>query len=142
LLNWDCKGSVDSTQATLCVVWYEELYGFGYPAETLKRQYVSNVAEQFKALATAAQNLKGTYGDWKVPYGQANRLQRHADVSDFYRIPFSDSSPSLPSAGMPGPPGVVFTCISRPSVIFRYQEGTKPLRGCAQPAVDRSSAIR
>jgi penicillin amidase len=116
LLNWDCKGSIESTQATLCVAWYEELYGFGYPAETLKRLYVSNVAEQFKALVTAAQKLQGTYGDWKVPYGQANRLQRHADVSDFYRIPFSDSLPSLPSAGMPGPPGVVFTMYFTPSI--------------------------
>ncbi len=43
LLDWDCRGSVDSTQATLCIAWYEELYGFGYPAETLKQQYVSNV---------------------------------------------------------------------------------------------------
>jgi acyl-homoserine-lactone acylase len=116
LLDWDCRGSVDSTQATLCLAWYEELYGFGYPAETLKPQYVSNVAEQFKALAAAAQKLKGTFGDWKVPYGQANRLQRHADVSDFYRIPFSDTVPSLPSAGMPGPPGVVFTMYFTPSI--------------------------
>ncbi len=116
LLEWDCRGSVDSTQATLCIAWYEELYGFGYPAETLKQQYVSNVAEQFKALVAAAQKLKGTFGDWKVPYGQANRLQRHADVSDFYRIPFSDTVPSLPSAGMPGPPGVVFTMYFTPSI--------------------------
>ncbi len=118
LLDWDCKGSVESTQATLCIAWYEELYGFGYPAETLKPQYVSKTAEQLKALATAAQKLKGTFGDWKVPYGQANRLQRHADVSDFYRIPFSDKLPSLPSAGMPGPPGVVFTMYFTPSIFL------------------------
>ena len=116
LLDWDCKGSVDSTQATLCLAWYEELYGFGYPAEMLKQQYVSNVAEQFKALETAAQKLKGTFGVWKVPYGQVNRLQRHANVSDFFRIPFSDGLPSLPSAGMPGPPGVVFTMYFTPSI--------------------------
>ena len=98
------------------MAWYEELYGFGYPAETLKRQYVDNVAEQFKALLTAAQKLQATFGDWKVPYGQVNRLQRHADVSDFYQIPFSDSLPSLPSTGMPGPPGVVFTMYFTPSI--------------------------
>jgi acyl-homoserine-lactone acylase len=51
-----------------------------------------------------------------VAYGDANRFQRHADVSDFYRIPFSDSLPSLPSAGMPGPPGVVFTMYFTPSI--------------------------
>ncbi len=116
LLKWDCKGTVESTQATLCIAWYEELYGFGYPAETLKRQYVNNVAEQFKALVVAAEKLQSTFGNWKVPYGQVNRLQRHADVSDFYKIPFTDSRPSLPSAGMPGPPGVVFTMYFTPSM--------------------------
>lgn len=116
LLDWDCKGTIVSTQATLCVAWYEELYGFGYPAETLKPRYVSNVAEQFKALVTAARKLQKMFGDWKVPYGQVNRLQRHADVADFYRIPFSDKLPSLPSAGMPGPLGVVFTTYFTPSI--------------------------
>ncbi len=116
LLDWDCKGTIESTQATLCIAWYEELYGFGYPAETLKAQYVSNVPEQFKALVAAARKLEKTFGDWKVRYGDVNRFQRHANVSDFYRIPFSDELPSLPSAGMPGPPGVVFTMYFTPSI--------------------------
>ncbi len=116
LLDWDCKGTIESTQATLCIAWYEELYGFGYPAETLKAQYVSNVPAQLKALVTAAQKLEKTFGDWKIPYGDVNRFQRHANVSDFYRIPFSDELPSLPSAGMPGPPGVVFTMYFTPSI--------------------------
>ena len=116
LLDWDCKGSIESTQATLCIAWYEELYGFGYPAETLKQQYVGRVDEQFKALIVAAQKLQATFGDWKVPYGQVNRLQRHANVSDFFKIPFSDALPSLPSAGMPGPPGVIFTMYFTPSI--------------------------
>ncbi len=116
LLDWNCKGSIESTQATLCIAWYEELYGFGYPAETLKPQYVSDVPEQFKALITAAQKLNGNFGDWKVPYGQVNRFQRHADVGDLFKIPFSDDLPSLPSAGMPGPPGVVFTTYFTPSI--------------------------
>jgi len=116
LLDWDCKGTVESTQATLCVAWYEELYGFGYPAETLKPQFVSNVPEQFKALVAAARKLENTFGNWKVAYGDVNRLQRHADVSDFYRIPYSDNIESLPCAGMPGPPGVVFTMYYTPSI--------------------------
>ncbi len=83
LLDWDCKGTIESTQATLCIAWYEELYGFGYPAETLKPQYVSNVPEQLKALVAAARKLENKFGDWKMPYGEVNRLQRHANVSDF-----------------------------------------------------------
>jgi acyl-homoserine-lactone acylase len=118
LLDWDCKGTIESTQATLCIAWYEELYGFGYPAETLKHQYLNNVPEQFNALLTAAQKLKSNFGDWKVPYGKVNRLQRHANVSDFFKIPFGDNLASLPSAGMPGPPGVVFTMYFTPTMYF------------------------
>jgi acyl-homoserine-lactone acylase len=118
LLDWNCKGTVESTQATLCVAWYEELYGFGYPAETLKKEFVANVPEQFKALVTAAKKLESNFGKWRVPYGDVNRLQRHPDISDFYKIPYSDTLPSLPSAGMPGPPGVVFTMYFTPTIYF------------------------
>ena len=116
LLDWNCKGSIESTQTTLCIAWYEELYGFGYPAEKLKQQFVSNVPEQFKALITAAKKLETTFGNWKVPYGDVNRLQRHANVSDFMKIPFSDNVASLPSSGIPGPPGVIFTMYFSPTV--------------------------
>lgn len=116
LLDWDGKGGLQSTQATLCLAWYEELYGFGYPAETLKAEFVGNVPAQFQALVTAAGKLKTTHGDWKIPWGDINRLQRHTNVSDFFQIPFSDKEPSLPSAGMHGPPGVAFTMYFSPSV--------------------------
>lgn len=116
LLDWDCRGTVDSTPTTLCLAWYEELYGFGYPAEKLKAEYVGNPEAQFKALIAAARKLKSTFGDWKVAWGEVNRLQRHANVADFFAIPFNDSSPSLPSAGLHGPPGVAFTMYFTPSV--------------------------
>jgi len=116
LLDWDKRGSLESTQATLCLAWYEELYGFGYPAETLKRPFIGNPAEQLKALVTAAEKLKAMFGDWRVAWGEVNRLQRHTNVSDFYAIPFNDTRDSLPSAGMHGPPGVVFTMYFTPSV--------------------------
>src|SRR5262249_115160 len=116
LLNWNYKGSAESTQATLCIAWYEELYGFGYPAETLKKEFVGNVREQLKALIAAAKKIEGNFGKWQVPYGDVNRLQRHANVSDFYKIPFSDSLPSLPSVGLPGPPGVIFTMYYTPTI--------------------------
>jgi acyl-homoserine lactone acylase PvdQ len=116
LLDWDCRGTLESTQTTLCVHWYEELYGFGYPAETLKPQYVNDPAERFKALITAAGKLKTAFGDWKVPYGDANRIQRHANVADFFEIPFDDAKPSLPCAGIPGPLGVVFANYFTPTI--------------------------
>jgi len=116
LLDWDCKGTLESTQTTLCLAWYEELYGFGYPAEQLKAEFVNNSAAQLKALVTAADKLKQTHGDWKIAWGDINRLQRHANVADFFAIPFSDRAPSLPSAGLHGPVGVAFNMYFSPSV--------------------------
>lgn len=108
LLDWDCRSSIDSTQTTLCYQWYEELYGRGYPVETLKKEFVDDPAARFQALVTAAGKIQAFYGDWKVKWGDVSRMQRHANVTDAATIPFSDSLPSLPCAGVPGPLGVVF----------------------------------
>lgn len=116
LLEWDCRGGLESTQATLCYGWYEELYGTGYPAEKLQQKFVNSSEEKFKALITAAGKLKALFGDWKVPWGDIYRIQRHADVADFFDIPFSDKEPSLPCAGLPGPLGVAFVCYYTPSI--------------------------
>ncbi len=125
LLDWDCKASLESTQATLCAAWYEELYGFGYPAETLKPRYVDSMDARFKALLTAATKLKGLFGDWKVPWGDVNRIQRHSDVADLFKIPFSDKEESIPCAGVPGPLGVVFTQYYTPSINIPFVRETK-----------------
>ena len=120
LLDWDCRGGLKSTQATLCLEWYEQLYGFGYPAETLKPEFVGRPASQFEALVRAAETLKKYYGTWRVPWGKIHRLQRHAHRSvtgpgDLAFVPFSDRHPSLPVAGIPGPPGVMFAMYFTPS---------------------------
>jgi penicillin amidase len=108
LLDWDCRAAIDSTQTTLCALWYEEMYGRGYPVETLKAEFVDNPAAKFQALVTAAGKLQAFYGNWKVKWGDVSRMQRHANVTDVATIPFSDALPSLPCAGAPGPLGVVF----------------------------------
>jgi acyl-homoserine-lactone acylase len=56
------------------------------------------------------------YGDWKVPWGEVHRLQRHANVADLAKVPFSDTLPSLPTAGVPGSVGVAFTQYYTPPV--------------------------
>jgi len=116
LLNWDCRITKESTQAPLCVEWYEELYGASYPGETLKPAYQGNVALQLKALVNAASKLQTTYGTWKVPYGDIYRIQRHADVAELLDLPFDDAKPSLPCVGSHGPMGIVFTQYYSPSV--------------------------
>jgi acyl-homoserine-lactone acylase len=117
LLNWDCRCGVESTQATLCVFWYEQLYGLllSSTLETLRPDMLSDVSAQFRALVTAATKLQSLYGSWKVPYGDVNRLQRHANIADFFeKIPFNDRQPSLPLAGVQGPIGAVFTVYYTP----------------------------
>jgi len=121
LLDWDCRCDIRSTQATLCVFWYEQLYGMllGSDLETLKSDKLADVPGQFRALCAAAQMLKGLYGDWKVPYGDVNRMQRHANIADFFdKIPFNDKLPSLPVAGVQGPVGAAFTIYYTPPLPF------------------------
>jgi acyl-homoserine lactone acylase PvdQ len=124
LLQWDCRSTIDSTPTTLCVAWYEELYGRGYPVETLKSEFVAKPALKFQALITAAEKLQGFYGDWRVRWGEISRMQRHANFADATKIPFSDALPSLPCAGVPGPLGVAFnTYYAPPNAQHKKQYG-------------------
>ena len=117
LLNWDGRGGEPSTQATLCLQWYEELVGPAYATkENLRPELLNDLPAQFKALVRAAEKLKKTYGDWKVPWGDVHRLQRHADVAELAKVPFNDSLPSVPTAGIPGSVGVAFTQYYTPPV--------------------------
>lgn len=117
LLNWDGRGGEASTQATLCLQWYEEMAGPGFATrENLRPEMLNNPGAQFKALVTAAEKLKHLYGDWKVAWGDIHRLQRHADVADLAKVPFSDTLPSVPTAGVPGTLGAAFTQYYTPPV--------------------------
>jgi acyl-homoserine-lactone acylase len=114
LLEWDCKSTAESTATTLCVAWYEQLYGRGYPVETLKPELIADPDKRFEALISAAGILNALYGSWKVPYGDVNRLQRYANQRGPETVPFNDTKPSLPQVGVPGPLGVAFTVYHTP----------------------------
>lgn len=116
LLDWDCVCTAESTQTTLCVEWYEQLYGFGYPAETLKGEFVGNVDKRFEALIRAADKLKALFGDWRVAWGDVYRIQRHANVAELTEIPFTDDADSLPARGLHGTLGVAFNMYFTPSI--------------------------
>lgn len=116
LLDWDCRVSANSTQATLCEAWYEELYSMTYPGETLLPHFVKEPNLEFQALLTAAGKLKARYGDWRVPWGSLFRIQRRPNMVDLHELSFDDKLPSLPSLGAPGPLGVVFTQYSSPAI--------------------------
>ncbi len=101
LLAWDCRVTAVSTAATLCEGWYAELYGRGYPAETMRPRYAGDPERQLRALARAAGVLTSIFGSWKVPWGEAFRSQRHAQVADLLEIPFDDRQVSFPSTARP-----------------------------------------
>lgn len=116
LLNWDCKGAPDGTRMALLVAWYDELYGRGYPAETLVEKYQKSVKLRLQALVDAANGLEKLYGTWKVRWSDIYRIQRHPYVADLFKLPLNDSKPSLPSNGVQGPLGVIFTQYYSPQV--------------------------
>ncbi|REK17938.1 MAG: penicillin acylase family protein [Planctomycetota bacterium] len=120
LLDWDCRVEPDSTQATLCEAWYEEMYGMDYPAETLLPQFADQPKRQFEALVTAAGKLKSRHGDWRVPWADLFRSQRQQNMVDLVELDFDDKKPSLPTLAAPGPMGVVFTQYYSPSVSIPF----------------------
>jgi len=137
LLDWDYESTKNSTQATLCVAWYEQLYGRGYPVETLQSQYVNDVPKRFEALVEAANILEQLYGDWKVPYGDVFRLQRFPNAPGPEYVPFDDSKPSLPQVGVRGPLGVAFTVYHTPP----DPEGAKRVKQYAVVGASYMAAI-
>lgn len=116
LLAWNYRVTQTSTQAPLCVEWYEEMYGGNYPGEIIKPEFRDNIALQFQALERAASKLQTTYGKWQVAYGDIYRIQRPPNVAELFEIPFDDDKPSLPCIGSHGPMGVVFTCYYTPTI--------------------------
>ncbi|MGI9455366.1 MAG: penicillin acylase family protein [Aeoliella sp.] len=118
LLDWDCRVTESSTQATLCEAWYAELFGEGYPAETLRAEYAGDRASRLEGLVKAAKILEHIHGDWKVPWGDVHRVQRFCKRASVLHagMSFNDLYASLPCCGAPGPMGVVFTAYSTPSI--------------------------
>ncbi len=116
LLDWDYIVTPESTQATLCEAWYEEMYGMDYPAENLLPAYVDRPVRQFEALIAAARKLQSRHGDWRVKWADLFRVQRQPFLSDLTEIAFDDKKPSLPLMAAPGPLGVVFTQYYSPSI--------------------------
>jgi acyl-homoserine lactone acylase PvdQ len=129
LLAWDCRITAESTEATLCTAWYEELFGEGYPGEVMKPQYAADTTAQFKALADAATTLKFRHGDWKVPWGTVHRAQRSANSADLLELPFDDKRLSLASVGGHGPMGVIFTQYYSPPIYIPFKKSLKKSYG-------------
>ncbi|MEM8946086.1 MAG: penicillin acylase family protein [Planctomycetota bacterium] len=116
LLAWDARITADSTAATVCHAWYEQLHGTGYPGEQMRPTYVDDLNKQLLALVRATQRLKAIHGDWRVPYGDLYRSQRIPRLADLVKASFDDSGSSTPSLGGHGPMGTIFTQYYTPSI--------------------------
>jgi len=135
LLDWDYRSTVDSTQTTLAVAWYEQLYGRGYPVETLKTEFVSDVPARFRALVEAARALQDRHGSWRVRYGDIHRIQRHAPFASAADVPFDDREHSLAVAGVRGPLGVAFTIYHTPPTDAPHRQKQYAVTGSSYKAV-------
>ena len=129
LLDWDYRVTVDSTQATLCEAWYENLYGTEYPGEQLMDRFVGNPALQFETLLLSASQLNRMHGSWKVPYGEIHRSQRVPYTADILDLHFADDQPSLPNVGAHGPMGVINTEYYTPSIHIPFVMSQKKRYG-------------
>jgi acyl-homoserine lactone acylase PvdQ len=107
LEQWDQVGRNDSVATTLLV-----------QTEQARRAIASPVAalEQVKAA------LEATWGTWRVPWGEVNRLERIHTSGRLEQ--FSDDKPSLPVPGAPSATGTIFTFGTRAVAGQKRQYGT------------------
>ena len=105
LRNWDHISRTSSVPMTLYLLYRERQYGTAVfpPAKPAEKP--------LESLETVVDTLEKTFGTWRVPYGDINRLERRQSGGE---EPFSDDVASLPIAGGPGDIGIVFNFYSRP----------------------------
>lgn len=110
---WDFTSRIDSVPTTLFILYFENLTRANQernarPAGTLEEQLKALDAEsKITAFERALNELQTNYGDWKVEWGEINRLQRvHTSGT---QEKFDDSKPSVPIPGASSFVGNIFT---------------------------------
>ncbi|MEM7217236.1 MAG: penicillin acylase family protein [Pseudomonadota bacterium] len=108
LERWNRRAAIDSHATTLYFFWRLQQRQLGVP-------------DPVDALRAAVSYMDETYGSWRVPWGEVNRLQR-AHTSG--AAGFDDAAESLPIAGGPGNPfGTIFNFYARPKPGARRMYG-------------------
>jgi acyl-homoserine-lactone acylase len=105
LENWDHVSRTSSVPMTLFVLWHEKQYGTAVVRAAKTKQ------DPVQSLERVMDDLNDTFGTWRVPWGDLNRLERRQSGGD---EPFRDNVKSLPVAGAPGDVGIVFNFYARP----------------------------
>jgi acyl-homoserine lactone acylase PvdQ len=100
---WDQIADTNSVATTLFVRYFMRRANIEAAA--------TDPAVRLGLLDEVRRDLEASWGDWRVPWGEINRLQRTAwDGSEA----FSDDRPSLPVRGAPGPVGIIFNFYTAP----------------------------
>src|SRR4029079_2896777 len=98
LSRWNHHSANDSVASTIFRLWHDRML----------RDQNLNV---FTALNEVLNTLQHDFGNWKVAWGEINRLQRLDESRD---EDFQDSKPSLAISGVNGNDGAVFTFYATP----------------------------
>jgi penicillin amidase len=104
LQNWDHISRTSSVPMTLYMLWHERQYGTAVMRADSKEDPVQSLEKAIDKLTT-------TFGTWRIPWGDLNRLERRQSGGE---EPFRDDVKSLPVAGAPGDVGIVFNFYARP----------------------------
>lgn len=127
LKAWDRVARIDSVPATIFLLWFERMrngegsdLGITLRGEGQGAQASGGRFRRLAALEAVVDQLQRDHGDWHLPWGAINRLQR---VFTSGEEPFSDLRPSYPVAGGPGAAGMVFTYNTRAEMGQRRRYG-------------------
>ena len=114
LQSWDHVSRIDSVPMTIYSFWHAAM-----------RNRTETSHDLTATLRETISALTKTFGDWKVPFGELNRLQRSAQPGKppFGVPPFNDDDPSLPLAAVNGNDGAVFTLYTIPGEQKRRRYG-------------------
>ncbi len=105
LQNWDHVSRTNSVPMTLFLLWHEKQKG------TAVMRRPEHPAGAVESLEQVVDDLTSTFGTWRVPWGDINRLQRRQSGGEEL---FRDDAKSFAVAGAPGDVGIVFNFYARP----------------------------
>ncbi|MCF7886654.1 MAG: penicillin acylase family protein [Candidatus Marinimicrobia bacterium] len=97
LANWNKRGDVNSIATTLFVLWHEKVSNSDKESEF----------KQITSLIEVIEECDSIYGNWRIPWGEINRLQRPKQGS------YNDERNSLPIGGVNDQLGTIFAIRSR-----------------------------
>lgn len=103
---WNGVSTIESVPMTVFTLWY-----YTSTQAAAKRMVKDNPYPRIAVLEYVMGDLTKSWGNWKVAWGEINRIQRVHTSGSIEA--FSDDRPSYPIAGGPGNPiGIVFNFYS------------------------------